>query len=66
MVRAARRAYFDRVLGRLLPARAGLPQEYLAALAQRNAGLRRVQLGYATREALAPWTTSLAERSGRL
>ena len=34
---AARRAYFDRVLGRLFPARAGLPQEYQSALAQRNA-----------------------------
>ena len=51
---AARRAYFDRVLGRLCPARAGLPQDYLAALAQRNAGLRRVQLGYADRTALDP------------
>src|SRR5262249_14512709 len=28
---AARRAYFDRVLGRLAPARAGLPVEYGAA-----------------------------------
>ena len=57
---AARRAYFDRVLGRLWPARAGLPQDYLAALAQRNAGLRRVQLGYADRGALEPWTASVA------
>jgi DNA replication and repair protein RecF len=63
---AARRAYFDRVLGRLLPARAGLPQEYLAALAQRNAGLRRVQLGYASREALDPWTMRLAELGAAL
>ena len=63
---AARRAYFDRVLGRLLPARAGLPQEYLAALAQRNAGLRRVQLGYASREALDPWTARLAELGAAL
>ncbi len=53
---AARRAYFDRSLARLLPARAGLPQEYLATLAQRNAALRRVQLGYSTRDALEPWT----------
>jgi DNA replication and repair protein RecF len=63
---AARRAYFDRVLGPLLPARAGLPQEYLAALAQRNAGLRRVQLGYASREALDPWTARLAELGAAL
>src|SRR5262249_56440304 len=41
---AARRAYFDRVVGRLQPVRAGLPSEYAATLAQRNAALRRVQL----------------------
>jgi DNA replication and repair protein RecF len=53
---AARRAYFDRVLARLAPARAGVPQEYLAALAQRNAALRRVQLGLSGRDAVEPWT----------
>ena len=63
---AARRAYFDRVLGRLWPARAGLPQDYLAALAQRNAGLRRVQLGYADRSALDPWTARIAELGAAL
>ncbi|MGH3001076.1 MAG: DNA replication/repair protein RecF [Gaiellaceae bacterium] len=63
---AARRAYFDRVLGRLFPARAGVPQEYLAALAQRNAALRRVQLGLSTRDALEPWTERLAELGGQL
>ena len=57
---AARRAYFDRVLGRLFPARAGAPQEYLAALAQRNAALRRVQLGVSGRVALEPWTERVA------
>jgi DNA replication and repair protein RecF len=57
---AARRAYFDRVLGRLFPARAGAPQEYLAALAQRNAALRRVQLGLSERAALEPWTERVA------
>jgi DNA replication and repair protein RecF len=57
---AARRAYFDRVLARLLPARAGAPQDYLAALAQRNAALRRVQLGYSDRSALEPWTERVA------
>jgi DNA replication and repair protein RecF len=57
---AARRAYFDRVLARLFPARAGLPQDYLATLAQRNAALRRVQLGLSGRDALEPWTTQLA------
>jgi DNA replication and repair protein RecF len=63
---AARRAYFDRVVGRLLPARAGLPQDYLAALAQRNAGLRRVQLGYAEPASLAPWTARIAELGAAL
>jgi DNA replication and repair protein RecF len=57
---AARRAYFDRVIGRIFPARAGVPQEYLATLAQRNAALRRVQLGLSDRVALDPWTERLA------
>ena len=57
---AARRAYFDRVMGRLQPVRAALPQDYAAALAQRNAALRRVQLGLSGREALAPWTERVA------
>ncbi len=58
---AVRRAYFDRTLGRLLPAQASAPQDYAAALAQRNAALRRVQLGLAPRDALTPWTESVAE-----
>src|SRR5207244_2652420 len=53
---AARRAYFDRVLARLLPARSAVPLDYAAALAQRNAALRRVAGGFSSREALAPWT----------
>jgi DNA replication and repair protein RecF len=57
---AARRAYFDRVLARLFPARAGVPQDYLATLAQRNAALRRVQLGLSGRDALEPWTERIA------
>jgi DNA replication and repair protein RecF len=57
---AVRRAYLDRALARLLPARAGLPAEYGAALAQRNAALRRTQLGYSTRAALEPWTERVA------
>jgi DNA replication and repair protein RecF len=57
---AARRAYFDRVLARLRPARAGLPHEYLATLAQRNAALRRVQLGFSSTDALDPWTEQVA------
>ncbi len=53
---AARRAYFDRALGRLLPARASLPAEYGAAIAQRNAALRRVAGGHSSREAIEPWS----------
>ena len=63
---AARRAYFDRVSGRLFPARAGAPQEYLAALAQRNAALRRVQAGFSDRSALEPWTERVAELGAAL
>jgi DNA replication and repair protein RecF len=57
---AVRRAYFDRALGRLAPARAQLPTEYAAAVAQRNASLRRVAAGFSSREALAPWTEQVA------
>jgi DNA replication and repair protein RecF len=58
---AVRRAYFDRALGRLFPARARVPTEYAGALAQRNAGLRRVAFGDSSREALAPWTERVAD-----
>jgi DNA replication and repair protein RecF len=57
---AARRAYFDRALARLLPARASLPVEYAAAVGQRNAALRRVQVGISSRDAVAPWTEQVA------
>ena len=63
---AARRAYFDRALGRLAPARAHLPAEYGAAVAQRNAALRRVAAGFSSREALAPWTEQVAELGATL
>jgi DNA replication and repair protein RecF len=63
---AARRAYFDRALGRWMPARAALPAEYGAALAQRNAALRGVSLGYSTREALEPWTERVAQLGAEL
>jgi DNA replication and repair protein RecF len=52
---AARRAYFDRSLGRVLPARAQLSADYGAALAQRNAALKRGE-----RDAIAPWTAQMA------
>ena len=57
---ATRRAYLDRVVSRLLPARATIASEYTTALGQRNAGLRRVRGGFSTREALAPWTEKVA------
>jgi len=63
---AVRRAYFDRVLGRLAPARAHLPAEYGAAVAQRNAALRRAAAGTSSREVLAPWTAQVAELGAAL
>jgi DNA replication and repair protein RecF len=63
---AVRRAYFDRALGRLTPARAQLSADYGAAIAQRNASLRRVAGGFSTREALAPWTEQVAELGAAL
>jgi DNA replication and repair protein RecF len=58
---AARRAYFDRAIGRLLPSRAGLPAEYAASLAQRNAALKR-----ADRDAIRPWTEQVAQLGATL
>jgi len=57
---AVRRAYFDRALGRLTPARAQLSADYGAAVVQRNASLRRIAGGFSTRDALAPWTEQVA------
>jgi DNA replication and repair protein RecF len=56
-----RRSYVDRMLGRILPARASLPSDYARALAQRNESLRRVRAGASSRAAVAPWTERLAE-----
>jgi DNA replication and repair protein RecF len=53
---AARRAYFDRALARLFPSRSALSTDYAAALAQRNAALKR-----GDRDAIAPWTAQLAQ-----
>jgi DNA replication and repair protein RecF len=58
---AARRAYFDRIIGRLAPARAGLPAEYGAAVGQRNAALRRVSAGVSGHAAIEPWNERVAE-----
>ena len=55
-----RRAYLDRMLGRLFPARAKLPSDYGRALSQRNAALRRVRGGESSRDALEPWTEQVA------
>jgi DNA replication and repair protein RecF len=63
---AARRAYFDRTLARLLPSRATVPVEYAAAVGQRNAALRRVQLGLSARDAVAPWTEQVATLGAQL
>jgi DNA replication and repair protein RecF len=55
-----RRAYLDRMLGRLFPARAKLPADYARAVAQRNAALRRVRARESSLEALEPWTEQVA------
>ena len=57
---AARRAYFDRALGRLSPARSQLPVEYGAAVAQRNAALRVRSSG------LSAWTEQVADLGTQL
>jgi DNA replication and repair protein RecF len=61
-----RRAYFDRALGRLNPARASLPLEYAAAVAQRNAALRRVRAGVSSSDAVEPWSEQVAELGTQL
>jgi DNA replication and repair protein RecF len=55
-----RRAYLDRMLGRLFPARANLPAEYGRALGQRNAALRRVRASESSLAAVEPWTEQVA------
>jgi len=61
-----RRAYLDRSLGRLTPARAALPIEYAAAVGQRNACLRRLRAGSSSRDALEPWTEQVVSLGGTL
>jgi len=63
---AARRAYFDRVLGRLAPTRAGLSAEYGAAVGQRNAALRRVSLRVSSQDALSPWNEQVSTLGAEL
>jgi DNA replication and repair protein RecF len=63
---ASRRAYFDRVLGRFAPTRAVLPAEYGAAVAQRNAALRRAAVGASGRDAIEPWSERVATLGAEL
>jgi DNA replication and repair protein RecF len=63
---AARRAYFDRVLARFSPARGPLSAEYGAAVAQRNAALRRVAVGASSRDAIEPWSERVASLGAEL
>jgi DNA replication and repair protein RecF len=63
---AARRAYFDRVVGRLAPAKTTLPTEYASAVAQRNAALRRTATGVSGRDAIEPWSERVATLGAEL
>ena len=63
---ATRRAYFDRVLGRLLPARAGLPQDYASAPWTARVAEAGTALVAARREVLARLAPGFAERAGEL
>ncbi len=63
---AVRRAFLDRMVGRLFPSQGALSPEYSQVLAQRNASLRLVRAGRSSQEALAPWTSRLAELGSAL
>ena len=63
---AVRRAYLDRTVSRVFPARATLPFEYAAAVGQRNAALRRLAIGASSPEALTPWTEAVATLGSQL
>jgi DNA replication and repair protein RecF len=63
---ATRRAYLDRSLGRILPARSAVPVEYAAAVGQRNAALRRLAAGASSREAVSPWTEAVVSLGSAL
>ena len=58
---AVRRAYVDRVIGRLFPARARLAGEYASAVEQRNAALRRTRTGLARSDSVGPWDNRVVE-----
>lgn len=55
-----RRAYLDRMLGRIFPTRADLAPTYARAVAQRNAALRRVRADESSADAVEPWTVQVA------
>jgi DNA replication and repair protein RecF len=55
-----RRAYLDRMLGRVFPSRATVPTEYGRAVSQRNAALRRVRADESGLDAVEPWTAQVA------
>jgi DNA replication and repair protein RecF len=55
-----RRAYLDRMLGRVFPSRGGVPSDYGRAVAQRNAALRRARAGESGLDAVEPWTLQVA------
>jgi DNA replication and repair protein RecF len=55
-----RRAYLDRMLGRVFPSRAEISPTYGRAVAQRNAALRRVRAGEAGLDSVEPWTAQVA------
>ncbi len=61
-----RRAYVDRMLGRVFPVQAQLSSEYGRVLAQRNEALRRARGGTSSPEAVEPWTRQLAELGDEL
>jgi len=55
-----RRAYLDRMLGRVFPSRAEIAPNYSRAVAQRNAALRRVRGGEAGLDSVEPWSAQVA------
>jgi DNA replication and repair protein RecF len=61
-----RRAYLDRMLGRVSPTRAAISSDYGRAVAQRNAALRRARSGETGLDAVEPWTAQVAELGTRL
>jgi DNA replication and repair protein RecF len=63
---ATRRAYLDRSVTRLLPAKGELPLEYGSTVGQRNACLRRLRAGLSSAEALRPWTDAVVSLGAAL